>query len=252
MKIMVFDTETTSINKKFCYNVGYVIYDTENKLTLAQKDFVAEQVWHNPMLFSTAYYAEKRPLYVNRMRNRTATLKKFGYICQEMIRDIKKYGIEYAFAYNSNFDEDVFNFNCDWFKCNNPFDNVTILDIRGHAHHYIVNYDFPKFSKFCEDNERFTESGNYSTTAETIYQYITNDITFEEEHTALNDSIIELEILMKAVDNGAIITKGYTPLRSIERKVPKILTIKKGKDELATFECTGYTVYKSRDTINLK
>ena len=63
--IRVFDTETVSLNKPFCYNVGYVIYDVANDRKLARRDFVVEQVWHNPRLFETAYYANKRPLYVS-------------------------------------------------------------------------------------------------------------------------------------------------------------------------------------------
>ena len=126
MKIMIFDTETTSLNKPFCYNVGYVIADTDTKEIVETKDFVAEQIWHNLALFSTAYYAEKRQLYVKDMRSRKTRMMKFGRICQEMIRDIKKYNIQMAFAYNSDFDERVFDFNCDWFKCINPFDTVEI------------------------------------------------------------------------------------------------------------------------------
>ena len=57
MNIMVFDTETTNLEKPFCYNIGYVIMDTESREVRAKRDFVVEQVWHNPMLFTTAYYA---------------------------------------------------------------------------------------------------------------------------------------------------------------------------------------------------
>ena len=40
MNIMVFDTETVNLNKPFCYNVGYVIYNTDTDETLVKKDFV--------------------------------------------------------------------------------------------------------------------------------------------------------------------------------------------------------------------
>ena len=68
MRICVFDTETTNLEKPFCYNVGYVIYDTDKHEIICKEEFVIEQIWHNAELFSTSYYAEKRPIYVNRMR----------------------------------------------------------------------------------------------------------------------------------------------------------------------------------------
>ena len=75
MKICVFDTETISIDKPFCYNVGYIIYDTEKKEIVLKKEFVVEQIWHNIALFSTAYFAEKRPFYVASMRAKKSILK---------------------------------------------------------------------------------------------------------------------------------------------------------------------------------
>ena len=87
MNIMVFDTETTSLEKPFCYNIGYVIYSTDTAEVLCKKDFVVEQVWHNPMLFVTAYYSSKKELYISRMKGRKCVLDKFGYITQTMYRE---------------------------------------------------------------------------------------------------------------------------------------------------------------------
>ena len=70
MNIVVFDTENIGLNKPWAYNIGYVIYDTETGEILEEKDFVVEQIWHNVPLFETAYYADKRPLYVRRMRGK--------------------------------------------------------------------------------------------------------------------------------------------------------------------------------------
>lgn len=223
MRIIVFDTETTSLEKPFCYNVGYCIYDTETDTTIVQKDFVIEQIWHNLPLFSSAYYADKRPIYVNRMRAKNVMLKKFGHVMQEMARDIKNYDVVGAYAYNSPFDDKVFNFNCDWFKCINPLENLPIFDIRGYVHKFIAfNSDY---QQFCENNELFTDSGNYSTTAESLFRYITNNTDFEEEHTALSDSTIELQILINCIVKGAEWNNDYTVYRSIPRKVEKVLDI---------------------------
>ena len=139
MKICVFDTETTSLDLPYCYNIGYVIIDSDNWEVLARRSYVVEQVWHNLPLFSSAYYANKRPIYVASMKARKTVMDKYGYICQKMIRDFRNFEVELAFAYNSAFDEKVFNFNCDWYKCNNPFDNIPVKDIRGFVHNFIVD-----------------------------------------------------------------------------------------------------------------
>ena len=138
MNIIVFDTETVNLEKPFCYNIGYAIYNTDSREILARKDFVVEQVWHNPMLFITAYYATKKELYISRLKGRSCIMDKFGYITQQMYRDIKEFEIQHAFAYNSDFDVRVFEFNCDWFKCINPLELVTVHDIRGQVHNKIA------------------------------------------------------------------------------------------------------------------
>lgn len=222
MNIMVFDTETTNIEKPFCYNIGYVIYDTDEKCIVARRDFVVEQVWHNSMLFTTAYYADKREIYINRMKARKVRMEKFGYITQQMYRDIVEFEITDAYAYNSPFDVRVFEYNCEWFKCINPFDNVAIHDIRGYVHRKTAWSE--EFQKWCDDNEQYTESGNYSTTAETMFRYFMNDMKFVEEHTALADSEIELFILCKCVECGGEWNTDYKIYRSI------------CKDEIRQFE----------------
>ena len=249
MKICVFDTETTSLDKPFCYNVGYQIVDTESEKVLVARDYVVEQVWHNLPLFSSAYYADKRPIYVARMRSRHVIMDKFGYICRQMACDIRNYNIEHAYAYNSLFDEKVFNFNCDWYKCNNPFDTIQIHDIRGYAHHFICDDDY---RAYCEENDLYTESGNYSSTAEAVYRVISGDNDFNEEHTALNDSIIETFILMHALNLGADITMDYKTYRSLERKMQRTLHIRTAEQTDYYFDYEKIRINREKTEVTLK
>ena len=257
MNIVVFDTETTSIEKPFCYNIGYKIANIESGDVLVKRDFVVEQVWHNPMLFTTAYYSNKRDVYVSRMKAKKCVMEKFGYITQQMIRDFKAYEVELAFAYNSPFDKGVFEFNCEWFKCNNPFDDLEIKDIMNYVHTFIAfREEYQQFlenayiefgnkikqvkEQVIEEEEKekalkfwkerqarvFTESGNYSTSAENVFCYMSNNLDFIEEHTALADSEIEFEILRTCiVEYGAEINGNYKRYSSIPKRTPKELKI---------------------------
>ena len=222
--VIVFDTETTGVGEKpFCYNVGYTILTLETREVLERKDFVVEQIWHNIPLFSTAYYAEKRPLYVSAMRGKRAVMTKWGYIMREMNRDIQKHNVQFAFAYNSPFDDRVFSYNCDWFHTTNPLDTIPVKDIRGMVSEFITNTD--EYKAFCEEYQLFTESGNYSGTAEAVYKFITNNPEFEEAHTALADSDIEAEILLYCIEYGADYTIDYPVPRFNARNVNKPLKI---------------------------
>lgn len=245
MRIVVFDTETTSLEKPFCYNIGYVIYDTELQAVLEKRDFVVEQIWHNRELFSTAYYADKRQIYIKDMRAKKVHLEKIGYITQMMIRDFANYEVVSAYAYNSPFDDKVFDFNSEWFKIKNPLDNIPIYDIRGYVFDKIGFT--PKYKEFCENNELFTEKGNYSTTAENIYRFIKNDLEFAESHTALADSEIELEILLYCIKQGAEWDKEYKCYRSIPRKAKKVLDVKDQDGEHYFYDYEKITVYKEKE-----
>ena len=155
MAHMVFDTETTGLDKPFCYDVGYAIYDDDG-LELARRHFVIEQVWHNLPLFESAYYHEKRPLYVNLMRSKKAIMDKWGYVMLAMKRDIREYNVTAAYAYNADFDDKVFTFNCDWFKTGNPLENIPIFDIWGYVSQFITNTK--EYQAFCEANQYFTDT----------------------------------------------------------------------------------------------
>lgn len=249
MNIVVFDTETISLEKPFCYNIGYTIVNKESREHLVKRDYVVEQIWHNPMLFITAYYADKRDIYVKAMRSRKTIMAKYGYICQAMIRDFIKYEVVGAYAFNSPFDDKVFTYNSDWFKCNNPFDNIPIFDIRGYVHHFMID---DNFKAFCEEHGYFTDSGNYSTTAEVMYRYLTGNTDFIEDHTALSDSEIEADILLECFKRGAEINTAYEVKRSIKREIEKFLTVNTRAGEVYRFPYTSIRINKDKTDINLK
>ena len=223
MNYLIIDTETTSLDKPFCYDVGYKIID-ENGNELTRKHFVIEQVWHNLPLFESAYYADKRISYVKLMRTRQAVLTKFGYAMQQLLRDIKTFNVINCYAYNSDFDDKVITYNCNWFKVINPLDNIPVFDIWGFASEIITNT--PEYKLFCEKNQLFTDAGNYKTSAEVVYKYITNQVDFSEAHIGIFDVDIETEILLYCIKHGAQWDKDYKPIKILKREISKPFTIK--------------------------
>ena len=165
-----------------------------------------------------------------------------------MIRENKQYNIQHAYAYNSPFDVKVFDFNCDWYKCLNPFDTVQVHDIRGYVHQFLIDENY---KQYCEEHELFTDNGNYSTTAEAIYRYLFND-DFNEEHTALADSRIEAEVLRVTIDAGADIAKDEAVYRSIERRIEKTLHIKTAEQTDYYFNYQKIRINKTKTEIELK
>ena len=63
-----------------------------------------------------------------------------------------------------------------------------------------------KYVTFCSEHQLQTSNGKTSFTAENIYRYLINDVTFEESHTGLEDVLIEKEIFAECVRRG--ITEG--------------------------------------------
>ena len=246
---IVLDTETTGLEKPFCYDLSYVVMEQETGKIIAFSANVVEQVWHNLPLFESAYYKQKRQKYVLMLRRREAQMDKWGYIMQRLARDIKKYDVKAVYAYNSDFDDKVIAYNCEWFKCNNPLDATPVYDIWGYASEFITCS--PDYRKFCEDNSLFTESGNYKGSAESVYQYLKNDPTFVEEHMGLFDSQIEAAILAWCVImEGAEWETEYTVKRILSRPTAKPFTIQINGTPIYSGEYVKKVVRK--DTYNFK
>ena len=230
MNTLILDTETTSLDKPFCYDISWIILKQETNSIIDMSANVVEQAWHNLPLFESAYYKDKRPKYITMMRNHSATMDKWGYIMGKLARAIRQYNITDVYAYNSDFDDKVIAFNCDWYKCNNPLDNIAIHDIWGYASEFITCTD--DYKRFCEEHERFTDTGNYKGSAEVVYQYITNNPDFIEEHMGLFDSEIEANILVHCIDLGAKWAQDYKVNKILNRIQETPFKIKVNGQEL--------------------
>lgn len=196
---LILDTETISLDKPFVYDLGYTIADADGNI-IAKKSYVITQIWNNKELFATSYYAAKKPLYISRLKSKYSKKVSWGNAMRYLANDIKKYGVTEIFAYNSKFDTRALNFMCAWYKVVNGLGAFKINDIMKYIAPITETEDY---KNFCESNGYMTahKIPQCQKKAETLYRYLTKNVNFTEEHTGLEDSLIELEILMVALGN---------------------------------------------------
>ena len=201
-KFVVLDVEGYSGTKP--YNIGFIVADRNGKIYKQYSFAVLENVSANivqanrtgqaiemtarnigEILEDTGKPRRKRK-YKTTNNNE---FKKFFFAV------LKKHKIEKIYAYNANFDKNSFKhlFENDFEKLNSMVKWVDIIPL-------ILRTKLltKKYCNFCIDNGFITDKGNIMTKAEIVYRYLKNDLTFEEEHTGLNDVLIEYEILLEA------------------------------------------------------
>lgn len=227
-----------SIAKPIIYDLGWRIVDRSGNV-YSQHSFLIQETFFVPNIFNTAYYSWKRPLYMERFQNGEIVTKTWEEAMQILESDLQH--VKFATAYNAMFDfkkaipftEDYiahlysgdYN-NWEWRQkkvCQqileetpwinpNEFDgdhfnfrgkDYPMSDLWGLACTRLINET--KYKNKCLELSMITASGLYfKTSAETTFRYLIDGYDFEEEHTALNDAIIETEILQRALKKGKI------------------------------------------------
>ena len=83
-----------------------------------------------------------------------------------------------------------------------------------------VLLDSNTFRRFAEKNGYISEAGNYQTSAEIAYRYITDKNDFIESHTGLEDVLIEVDIMAKCFRKHKKMETGINGLcwRRVQRK----------------------------------
>lgn len=266
---IVLDTETINVSNRLCYNLGYKIINDDGE-AVVDRDFVIEQVWHNRELFKSAYYADKRPIYVSAMRGKKSQLKKWGQVMRVLSKDIKDYNVQVIWAFNCDFDMNVIDYNCEHFGTINPTENIPFLDIRAWACEVIMHNDATNYCTFCNENRAvkskngepkfYTASGNLSTTAESFYCYLTDNSKFDEAHTALKDCFIEAVILNYCAMQLRIELEDMCDLHNqptVKRSYPdqlvpsKKLVVKDGQKNVV-FEFNGnFTIRNTKNGVSI-
>lgn len=189
--VLVLDTETFGINDKRVYNIGWVIHHADGEPVVA-RNYLVKQFWDDADLMTSAYYANKIKIYNERIAMGADKVVYFGTILNILKRDLAK-NTPMSFAFNSDFDNKSIATTCEYFGRENPF-ATPILDIMDYLEPICGEADY---IDFCERNGFMTKhkKPRPQRKAETLFAYMTNNPDYAEEHTALEDSKIEYEII---------------------------------------------------------
>lgn len=241
-----------AIAKPLIYDLAWQLVDRHGKV-YRRKSYIITEIFSVPSVFNTAYYASKRPQYIEKLNNGQAILTDWKTAVADLVQDMDC--AVAVGAYNSMFDfkkaipftqkyiemlyspnfyrweqmqnkivdeiatgtrrENDRRFNPDVFNFNGKV--YPLFDVWGLSCRYLLNND--EYRQQCIDNGWITASGKYfSTSAETAFRYLSKNANFIESHTALEDVEIESEILAKIIGkklNQFEIGIIYFPFREI-------------------------------------
>ena len=200
-KFIVLDVETANDTiDALTYDIGFIVADRHGNIYESHSFCVYDIYRGERELMQSAYYAHKLPLYEEGLKKGEYKLVKFSTVKSIIWKLMADYNITKVFAYNCHFDRNALTKTQRWLtksKYRWFFPKETeFCDIWNFACSTICQQK--AYKDFCELNGYISNRGNnYKTSAETVYQFITNQNNFEELHQGLADVFIEYEILLK-------------------------------------------------------
>lgn len=196
MKYIVIDTETTnSIDDPLTYDIGFAVVD-ENGKVYETYSYVVADIFLDKDLMASAYFIDKVPQYWVDIKNGTRELKTFFNIRKKFKEVCEKNHIWCVLAHNAKFDYRALNLTARFLTGSKvkyffPY-GIEIWDTLKMSREVLKEID--AYGEFCYLNNFLTKNLCKRYTAEIIYRFLINDLTFEEEHTGLADVLIEKEI----------------------------------------------------------
>jgi hypothetical protein len=201
--ILLVDTEFITLNKPFVYDLSYLIARKvdDKYITLKSVGNVVKQVYQNKMMFETAYYSEKRKLYVSALKGKTYKQNYLGNILRQFKKDITDYNVSMVLGYNVNADIRSIDFTSNYLKLESPLKNAKVIDLMPIVVNTICDTD--DYKNFAKQNNLITEKGYYKMSVESVMKYINKNVEFVEKHLGKSDNENEIDLLNYAIEKGA-------------------------------------------------
>ena len=203
-RILVVDTETANtlennnMNDVLIYDIGWAVCDIFGNIYETASFINSDIFFHEYDLMQSAYYAAKIPQYLADIDAGKREVGNIWDIRRAMLSTMERHNIQYAAAYNARFDANALNRTAQYvtksfLRYFYPFGSVVWLDIMKMAQDAIVTTR--NYKNWATDRGFLQKNGQPRKTAEMIFQYMTGQDNFSEEHTGLEDVSIEVQIM---------------------------------------------------------
>ena len=90
-----------AIARPLIYDMGWTICDREGNI-YSRKQYLVAETFSVPSVFNTAYYKDKRPIYIEMLKRNEIQVMPWSQCIMELIKDMET--VESVGAFNSMFD----------------------------------------------------------------------------------------------------------------------------------------------------
>lgn len=189
------------------FEIGIKVFDLDNMKVVKEKSYLIRKFFNNKYIMLSTFSATKYPKYFEKIENdKRYKLVSTNDMAQDLEKIINRYNIKIMVAHNGKFDQNAIPRLCEEFGVDNPIKKIDLLDTMEISK--VITFS-KEYSDYCLKNQDrlnsmkesafITNSGRVRTTAQAIYSFITQNPTFEEAHTALEDLDIEIEIFKESL-----------------------------------------------------
>jgi len=191
----VFDTETVGLSPKLIYDLALIVCN-RNGEPIAKKSWLIREVFTDSKSMLGAYYSGKTfSHYIPALDAGSLHLFSFADAAAEFNAMIAEHSAKTICAYNIQFDKSAIRETLAHIGMEQKFlvKPMAFADLWLASCQRLINTN--KYRAFCHANNMVSNAGNVKTSAEVVYSYIKKNPAFVESHTALEDCVIESEIL---------------------------------------------------------
>lgn len=208
---------TLDLSQSLVYDIGWAVVDKQGRI-YRERSFIIYEIFVGMSdVMKSAYYANKIPMYWEDIENKERKLVRFDTMLYTFLKDCKEFGIDTAFAHNASFDLRALN---------NTIRLLTNSKRRYFFPKKMVLWDTLKMARqtigrqksyrsWCLRNDYMTKHATPQPrlTAEIIYRYISGNNNFIENHTGLEDVIIETKIMAHCLrQHKKMVKELYPPI----------------------------------------